>query len=173
MKYYLTLLLVLPMVACGSATAPISPPTSTAQVLIGSPPNDQARGTFASALKQDRLADIRKTLWEDAPNTAFVPTNAAFEAYFEARGITKEAFLASSELPEFIRTYIAPGNYYPKTFFETDDLTLTNLNGDLLTISRQGSDFFVNNVLIDGPILRDTEKVETGAIYYLSGVIEP
>lgn len=66
-----------------------------------------------------------------------------------------------------------PGNYYPKTFFETDGLTFENLDGNPLVISRQGSDFYVNDVLIDGPVLEDTKKVDKGARYFLLGVMKP
>ena len=173
MKYYLTLALILMLTACGS-TLVVDRAPSLAMILTDSVPEDEGAGTFSTALRQDSLADVRKLLIEaDGPYTAFVPTNTAFETYFKARGITEEAFMESSELPEFIRTYIAPGNYYPKTLFETDNLSFKNLNGDTLAISRRGDDFYVNDALIDGPILRDTKKQDDGAFYNLLSVIEP
>ncbi len=174
MKYYFTAVIALMLVACGSTVNPTTPPKTLAMVLIDASPDDISRGTFSTALRQDSLADVRKLFIElDSPYTVFVPSNAAFEAYFKARGITEETFMKSSELPGFIRAHIAPGNYYAKTLFETENLSFNNLDGNPLTITRQKEDFYVNDVLIYGPVLEDEKKQNDGAIYYLSGVIEP
>jgi uncharacterized surface protein with fasciclin (FAS1) repeats len=174
MKYYFALIFALTLTACGSTTSPISPPRSIGQLLLNASPDDAGWGTFSSALQHEGLADVRELLREEKePYTVFSPGNTAFEAYFEARGITKEEFLTSDEVPEIVRAHIAPGNYYPKTFFETDGLTFDNLNGDPLVISRQGDDFYVNDVLIDGPVLENQKKQEDGVLYSLLGVMEP
>lgn len=175
MKFAAALLaLSLVVTGCGDATADISDPGPLGYLLLNASPDDAGWGTFSVALQHDGLADVRELLREeDVPYTVFSPSNTAFEAYFKARGITKEAFLASDEVPEIVRAHIAPGNYYPKTFFETDELTFDNLDGDPLVISRQGGDFYVNDVLISGPVLKNTKKVESGALYALLGVMEP
>lgn len=172
MRYCVTLLLTLMLVACNAPTGSTTPPGPLSMILIDNPPaDDLSRGTFSTALKQASVADVRQLLREDGPFTVFVPTNAAFEAYLEARGITQAAFMKSSELPKFVRSYIAPGNYYPKVLFDTDDLFFNNLNGDPLTITRQGDAFYVNDVLIDGPLLENQKKQEDGVVYFLPNVI--
>jgi uncharacterized surface protein with fasciclin (FAS1) repeats len=174
MKHFSALILALTLTACGSTTNPISPPQSVGQLLLNASPDDAGWGTFSLALQHEDLADVRELLKEEKEaHTVFSPGNTAFEAYFEARGITREEFLASDEVPEIVRAHIAPGNYYPKTFFENDGLTFDNLSGDPLVISGQGDDFYVNDVLIDGPVLEDQKKQEDGVLYSLLGVIEP
>lgn len=173
MRYGFVLLILLLFTACGSTTSPISDPGLLGQVLVGVEPTEPAFGTFSSALADEELADVRELLMQEGPYTVFVPGNAAFDAYFEARGITKEAFLASDEMPEIIRAHIALGKYNADTLLGNDTLTAENLNGDTLTISREGDDFYVNGVPVDGPVVEGTGNVKNGALHFLLGVIEP
>ena len=158
----------------GTSTSGTSEPGYIGHLLLNASPENAGWGTFSSALQHEGLADVRKLLREaDGAHTVFSPGNSAFEAYFKTRGISKEEFLTSDEVPEMVRAHIAPGNYYPKTFFETDALNFDNLNRDPLIISEQGGDFYVDDVLIDGPVLEDTKKQEDGVLYSLLGVVEP
>ena len=119
--------LSLAITGCGSSTSGTSDPGYIGHLLLDASPENAGWGIFSSALQHEGLADVRKLLREaDGPYTVFSPSNAAFEAYFEARGITKKEFLASNEVAEIVRAHIAPGNYYPKTLFETDRLTFDN-----------------------------------------------
>jgi uncharacterized surface protein with fasciclin (FAS1) repeats len=141
--------------------------------LVGVEPTEPAFGTFSSALADEELADVREMLMQEGPYTVFVPNNAAFDAYFEGRGITKEAFLASDEVPEIIRAHIVLGKYNADALLCNDTLTAEDLNGNTLMISREGNDFYVNGVPLDGPVVEGTGNVRNGALHFLLGVIEP
>ena len=172
------LVLLLGMAGCGDSTTGTSDPGTSDPGPLGfilDRPNDPSVGTFSRALGNSGLADLREDLKSNDLYTAFIPTNAAFEAYFKEQGVTKEAFLAGDDVARIVRAHLAAGNH-PYTEI-SKGATFENLNGEPLTTTLKGDDLYVNSVQIDGPIsgprIPGTEEVDNGSLYALREVITP
>lgn len=176
MKVLVTLLtLALLVTGCGNSTAGTSD-LGAIGMILDTPPNDPGGGTFSSALKHASLSDLRRDLSMPGPYTVFVPTNAAFEAYFAEQKLTKEAFLASDAAAEVVRAHVVAGNH-PYTEISRG-VTLQNLNGDSLTTELKGNLFYVGGAEVDGPIderpfIPGTEKVRNGSLYTVLDLVNP
>ncbi|WP_200974997.1 fasciclin domain-containing protein [Echinicola sp. 20G] len=89
---------------------------------------------------------LDKVLTETGPFTLFIPTDAAFAAYFEANGITEEEWLSASRLDAFMEYCIVEGS------LESDELVsdaLISYGGDSLFVSKKEEEIWLNgNALI-------------------------
>ena len=82
----------------------------------------------------------------DAPLTVFAPTNVAFEAAFEALGVTAEEVLADKELLTSILTYhVVEGAVGAATVVTLD--SATTLNGADVSITVDGSSVKLNDTV--------------------------
>ena len=82
----------------------------------------------------------------DAPLTVFAPTNVAFEAAFEALGVTAEEMLADKELLTSILTYHVVEGAVGAAIVVTLD-SATTLNGADVSITVDGSSVKLNDTV--------------------------
>ena len=85
----------------------------------------QPFGPFLEALKATGLESV---LQGDGPVTVFIPTDAAFESFFDVMGVTKEQVFGDNELLTKIISYLVVTGTNRYT-----DLDLLQMNGQELT----------------------------------------
>ena len=112
-------------------------------------------------------AELLQLLEGEGPYTVFAPDNAAF-AGVQAdllAGLTANDIAARAQLAELLRYHVVEGE------FRADDLrdgdTIRTLSGDELTVTRSGSDVFVDGVRISEPDVVGSN----GVLHVLSGVV--
>ena len=117
-----TILLTTFLVSCDSGDEPI--PSQTLAESIGGSSNLEV---FNVALQE---AGIASTLEESGPFTVFAPSDDAFDALLEDRGMTVEDLLASDDLSEVLAYHIVAAAISPPDI-EDGDLFTTEQGGDL------------------------------------------
>ena len=126
---------------------------------------DEQFSTLVAAVTEAGLAE---TLAERGPFTVFAPTNAAFEAAFEALGITAEDLLADQELLTDILLYhVSLGALDAEAV--TGRASLPMLNGDVASIEiREG-----NAYIDDAQIVATDIEASNGIVHVIDAVILP
>ncbi|MDN3669217.1 fasciclin domain-containing protein [Echinicola jeungdonensis] len=69
---------------------------------------------FSIFVEAVQKAGLENLLSEDGPFTLFVPSDEAFEGYFEAQGISKEGWLETPELTDFLLYFMLDGDLSAK-----------------------------------------------------------
>jgi uncharacterized surface protein with fasciclin (FAS1) repeats len=148
--------------------AVILPPTYESEAessIVDVAVSDEQFSTLVAAVTEAGLAE---TLSERGPFTVFAPTNAAFEAAFEALGITAEDLLADQELLTDILLYhVSLGALDAEAV--TGRASLPMLNGDVASIEiREG-----NAYIDDAQIVATDIEASNGIVHVIDAVILP
>ncbi|MBX2840251.1 MAG: fasciclin domain-containing protein [Flammeovirgaceae bacterium] len=154
------IVLALVIISCDDDDDPIAEPPKT---LITTVVAEDARfTTLLAALDQ---ADLVTTLSGDGPFTVFAPTNAAFDAYLTAKGITADDLLNSPDLEKILKYHVVSGNV------KSTDLS----NGEVTTLSGSAYVNVNNGVTINGisSVSQADVTTENGVIHVIDAVIEP
>ena len=105
--------------------------------------------SFKTLVAAVQAAGLVETLQGEGPFTVFAPTNAAFEAAFEALGITAEELLADTETLTSILTYHVVEGAVPSSDVVTlDGEMVPTLNGASVTISVDGDTVMVDDATV-------------------------
>lgn len=123
---------------------------------------------FSTLLAAVLEADLDAALLEQGPFTVFAPTNAAFEAYLTANGLTAEDLLGSPDLADILTYHVVEGEV-PASAVEAGSVTSLNESPFYVSIDPDG------NVWINGNTQVVTTDIEAdnGIIHVLDYVITP
>jgi uncharacterized surface protein with fasciclin (FAS1) repeats len=126
---------------------------------------DEQFSTLVAAVTEAGLAE---TLAERGPFTVFAPTNAAFEAAFEALGISAEDLLADQELlTEILLYHVTLGALDAEAV--TGRSSLPMLNGDVASIEIRDGNAYID----DAQIVATDVEASNGIVHVIDAVILP
>jgi len=114
-------------------------------------------------------AGLTETLAGEGPFTVFAPTDAAFEAAFEALGVSAEDLLADTDtLTSVLLYHVAEGAVLSSDL--EDGQTITTLNGADITVSVSDEGVMLNGVA--NVVLADV-TASNGVIHAIDAVLLP
>jgi uncharacterized surface protein with fasciclin (FAS1) repeats len=145
--------------ASDAGQAAIADPTSIVGIAAGS----KDHTTLVAALKAAGLVDALAT---PGPLTVFAPVNSAFD---KLPAGTVETLLKPENLVQLrtiLRHHVMVSTYKPEAL--TDGLKLSMLDGGPTTVTRQGSDIF-----IDGAKVLGSAPASNGIVYIVDAVMVP
>ncbi|WP_083925245.1 fasciclin domain-containing protein [Flexithrix dorotheae] len=154
------IILALVIIACDDDDDPMEEPPKTLITTVVA--EDDRFTTLLAAVDQ---AGLVSTLSGDGPFTVFAPTNAAFEAYLTAKGITADELLNSPDLKKILQYHVVSGNV------RSTDLS----NGEVTTLSGPAYVNVNNGVTINGisTVTQADVITENGVIHVIDAVLEP
>ena len=118
-------------------------------------------GQFSTLIAAIDAAGLSETLQGEGPFTVLAPTDAAFEAAFEALGITAEELLADTETLTAILTY----HVLPQ---EADSQLVATLDGSsVATVNGQSVDINV----VDGQVMINEATVVSADLIADNGIV--
>ena len=171
---FFALLLAFAMIvaACSSDSDDTTTTTTTTEPTADTSVLDLAieAGQFSTLIAAIDAADLGETLEGEGPFTVLAPTDAAFEAAFEALGITPEELLADTETLTAILLYHVLGE-------AADSQAVAALDGSSVpTLNPQTIDINV----VDGQIMINEATVvsadlaaDNGIVHVIDGVLLP
>ena len=127
-----------------------------------------ANGSFGILAQALETAGLVDTLKGEGPFTVFAPTDAAFEAAFEALGITADELLAREDLAAIL-TYHVLGGSIASTDLEAVQVVSTVAELSAIVVSDE------NGVKVNGAATVSTADVpaSNGVIHVVDAVILP
>jgi len=118
-------------------------------------------GQFSTLIAAVEAADLTATLSGEGPFTVLAPTDAAFEAAFEALGIEAADLLADTETLTAILTYHVLGQAADSQLVATlDGQSVATLNGQSIDIA-----------VVDGQIMINTATVVSADLMADNGIV--
>jgi uncharacterized surface protein with fasciclin (FAS1) repeats len=171
---FFALLLAFAMIvaACSSDSDDTTTTTTTTEPTADTSVLDLAieAGQFSTLIAAIDAADLGETLEGEGPFTVLAPTDAAFEAAFEALGITPEELLADTETLTAILLYHVLGE-------AADSQAVAALDGSSVpTLNPQTIDINV----VDGQVMINEATVvsadlaaDNGIVHVIDGVLLP
>ncbi|WP_226389684.1 fasciclin domain-containing protein [Penaeicola halotolerans] len=140
--------------------------TPVDETIIGVASSNPNFSTLVAAIQQ---AGLVETLQGAGPFTVFAPTNAAFEAYLEANGLTAAELLAADNLGDILTYHVLSGNVGSSAL--TNGGEATTVEGSTIYFSL-GADnrFSINGV---APISATDIAASNGTIHVIDYVITP
>lgn len=151
---------------CMAACWAFAAATQTATIL------DMARqhSDLRSFIKAVQTAGLDSALESTGPYTVFAPTDTAFNRV--PKGTMNRLMQPSNkkELQSLLKYHVVKGNYTLSNLQKMQNgVKLTTLSGKKITVTRRGSDVFVDNVRISGSEI----KARNGALYKIGSVLTP
>jgi len=156
--------------ACSSDTADET--TTTVAEDMGSSVLDLAveAGQFSTLVAAIDAAGLTETLQGEGPFTVFAPTDAAFEAAFEALGITAEELLSDTETLTAILTYhVLPQEADSQLVATLDGQEVPTVQGEAVLITVEGGQVMVN----DATVVSADLQAENGIVHVINAVLLP
>jgi len=128
--------------------------TTVVDVALSSP-------DFSTLVAAVQAAGLVETLQGEGPFTVLAPTNEAFDAAFDALGITAEELLADVDTLTAILTYhVLPLEADSATVVSLDGQSVATVNGESVAIS-----------VVDGAVMVDDATVTTTDLEADNGVV--
>lgn len=180
----LMMLLGLVAAACGgegattTTAAPAAEETSTTEEMMDEEETmdedvlavAEAEGDLGTFLAATEAAGIMEDFHGEGPFTLFVPTDDAFEAYFESAGMAQEEAFAGGEMLQSILGYhVVTMMEDAEMVMGMDGQTFTTLNGAPLEVSVDGETVMVG----EATVLRYDIEASNGVIHVIDAVLTP
>ena len=129
-----------------------------------------AAGDFTTLVAAVQAAGLVETLPSEGPFTVFAPTDDAFAAALEARGLTAEELLADTETLTAILTYHVGEGAVPSSDVVTlDGQSVATVNGAEVAISVDVETVMVN----DATVIAVDVEASNGVIHVIDAVLLP
>ena len=127
-------------------------------------------GQFSTLIAAIDAAGLSETLQGEGPFTVLAPTDAAFEAAFEALGITAEELLADTETLTAILLYHVLGQEADSQLVATlDGSSVATLNPQEVAISVVDGQIMINEAtVVSADLIADN-----GIVHVIDGVLLP
>jgi uncharacterized surface protein with fasciclin (FAS1) repeats len=127
-------------------------------------------GQFSTLIAAIDAAGLAETLEGEGPFTVLAPTDAAFEAAFEALGITAADLLADTETLTAILTYhVLPQAADSQLVATLDGSSVPTVNGQSVDISVVGGQIMINEAtVVSADLIADN-----GIVHVLDAVLLP
>ena len=127
-------------------------------------------GQFSTLIAAIEAAGLGEALSGEGPFTVLAPTDAAFEAAFEALGIEAADLLADTETLTAILTYHVIGQEADSQLVATlDGQSVETLNGESVDISVVDGSIMVN----DATVVSADLMADNGIVHVINGVLIP
>ncbi len=130
-------------------------PTETEEITEEGAPERQnivevadANPQFTTLVAAIQQADLVGTLSEEGPYTVFAPTNDGFNTTAEEQDATVEELLARDDLRDILTYHVVEGEILEIDLLEQDGQQLETLHGQMLEITVENNEVFVNGVQI-------------------------
>ena len=169
------LVLALVAAACGGddadETTTTAAPTTT-EAEAGTSVVDLAieNGGFTTLVAAIEAAGLVDTLEGTGPFTVLAPTNAAFDAAFEALGITADELLADTETLTQILTYhVLPQEADSQLVATLDGEMVETVNGQSVTIAVADGVITIDGAEVVSPDL----EADNGIVHVINAVLLP
>ncbi len=128
-------------------------------------------GQFSTLVAAVEAAGLVDTLSGEGPFTVLAPTDAAFEAAFEALGITAEELLADTETLTTILTYHVLGQAADSQLVSTlDGQEVPTVQGESISITVDGGTIFINET---AEVVSADLEADNGIVHVINQVILP
>ncbi|NDJ59965.1 MAG: DUF4397 domain-containing protein [Chloroflexi bacterium] len=128
-------------------------------------------GRFTTLLAAVEAAGLVETLNSEGPFTVLAPTNAAFDAAFEALGLTADELLADTDtLTDILLYHVIPGRFFFRDLTRNGGVTLdTALDGETVAFDLTAGSFTVNGIGVGTP----DAIANNGIFHIIDGVLLP
>lgn len=127
-------------------------------------------GQFSTLVAAIEAAGLGDTLEGEGPFTVLAPTDAAFDAAFEALGITAEELLADTETLTQILLYHVLGQEADSTLVATlDGQEVPTVQGESILVTVDGGTISINEAEVVSPDL----MADNGIVHVINGVLLP
>lgn len=128
-------------------------------------------GQFSTLVAAVEAAGLVETLQGEGPFTVLAPTDAAFEAAFEALGITAEELLADTETLTQILLYHVLGQAADSQLVATlDGQEVPTVQGESITVSVDGGTILINET---AEVVSADLMADNGIVHVINQVILP
>ena len=168
----LALLLAFAMIvaACSSdsddttttTTEPVMEETSVLDLAIEA-------GQFSTLIAAIDAAGLGETLEGEGPFTVLAPTDAAFEAAFEALGITAEELLANPALADILPYHVLPQEADSQLVATLDGSSVPTVNGQSVAVSVVDGQIMINEATVVSADL----VADNGIVHVIDAVLLP
>lgn len=146
-----------------TTAAPVEESTSVLDLAVEA-------GQFSTLVAAIEAAGLGETLEGEGPFTVLAPTDAAFEAAFEALGITAEELLADTETLTQILLYHVLGQEADSSLVATlDGQEVPTVQGESILVTVDGSNILINEAQVVSPDL----AADNGIVHVINGVLLP
>jgi uncharacterized surface protein with fasciclin (FAS1) repeats len=167
--FALVAVFALVVAACSSST---DDTTTTTEAMESNSVLDLAieAGQFSTLIAAVDAAGLADTLNGEGPFTVLAPTDAAFEAAFEALGITPEELLADTDTLTQILLYHVLGQEADSQLVATlDGQSVETLNGQSIDISVVNGSVMINTATVVSADL----MADNGIVHVINEVLLP
>jgi len=168
----LALLLAFAMIvaACSSdsddttttTTEPVMEETSVLDLAIEA-------GQFSTLIAAIDAAGLGETLEGEGPFTVLAPTDAAFEAAFEALGITAEELLANPALADILTYHVLPQEADSQLVATLDGSSVATVNGQSVDVNVVDGQIMINEATVVSADL----VADNGIVHVIDAVLLP
>ena len=146
-----------------TTAAPVEESTSVLDLAVEA-------GQFSTLVAAIEAAGLGETLEGEGPFTVLAPTDAAFEAAFEALGITAEELLADTETLTQILLYHVLGQEADSSLVATlDGQEVPTVQGESILVTVDGGNISINEAQVVSPDL----AADNGIVHVINGVLLP
>ena len=127
-------------------------------------------GQFSTLVAAIEAADLTDTLEGEGPFTVLAPTDAAFEAAFEALGITAEELLADTEtLTQILLYHVLPQEADSQLVATLDGQEVTTVQGEAVLITVNDGTISINTAQVVSADL----QADNGIVHVINAVLLP
>ena len=163
----LTLALALVLAACGQETGETTTTVAEEPTVLELAVE---AGQFSTLVAAIEAAGLQDTLSGEGPFTVFAPTDAAFEAAFEALGMTAEELLADTETLTQILTYhVLPQEANSQLVATLDGQEVETVNGQSIRVSVTDGKVMVN----EAEVVSADLEASNGVVHVINAVLLP
>lgn len=139
-----------------------APTESIVDIAVG---NDD----FSTLVAAVQAAGLAETLSGEGPFTVFAPTDAAFEAAFDALGVTAEDVLSDTDtLTNILLYHVVDGQALAADVVGLN--SVTTLEGQPITITVEDGNVFLNDTI---QVTTTDIQASNGVIHVIDGVLLP
>jgi len=126
-------------------------------------------GQFSTLIAAIDAAGLGETLEGEGPFTVLAPTDAAFEAAFEALGITAEELLANPALADILTYHVLPQEADSQLVATLDGSSVATVNGQSVDVNVVDGQVMINEATVVSADL----VADNGIVHVIDGVLLP
>jgi len=167
----LALLLAFAMIVAACSSDSEETTTTTEPVMEEQSVLDLAieAGQFSTLIAAIDAAGLSETLESEGPFTVLAPTDAAFDAAFEALGITAEELLANPALADILTYHVLPQEADSQLVATLDGSSVATVNGQSVDISVVDGQIMINEATVVSADL----VADNGIVHVIDAVLLP
>ena len=126
-------------------------------------------GQFSTLIAAIDAAGLGETLEGEGPFTVLAPTDAAFDAAFEALGITAEELLANPALADILTYHVLPQEADSQLVATLDGSSVATVNGQSVDVNVVDGQVMINEATVVSADL----VADNGIVHVIDAVLLP